>query len=79
VFAVNKIHALTRRIQLTGWGCGGTRKINRLFDLPLAAADAQVIWSYVGKNSIYSNSLDVEVNDDKTEGIFGNNRSKRLS
>jgi hypothetical protein len=41
VFAVNKIHALTRRIQLTGWGCGGTRKINRLFDLPLAAADAQ--------------------------------------
>jgi hypothetical protein len=28
-------------MQLTGWGCGGTRKINRLFELLLPAADAQ--------------------------------------
>jgi hypothetical protein len=30
-------------MQLTGWGCGGTRKINRLFGLPLSAADAQAL------------------------------------
>jgi hypothetical protein len=45
MFAVNKNHALTRRMQLQGWGCGGTRKINRLFDLPLAAADAQTFYT----------------------------------
>ncbi len=28
-------------MQLTGWGCGGSRKINRLAELPLPAADAQ--------------------------------------
>jgi hypothetical protein len=44
--------------------------------LPLTAG---VICFYVGKNSIYSNSIDIEVNNDKTEGIFGHNRSKRLS
>jgi len=27
--------------QRAGWGCGGTRKIIRLFELPLPAADAQ--------------------------------------
>ncbi len=31
--------AFTRK--LTGWGYGGTRKIIRLFELPLPAADAQ--------------------------------------
>ena len=34
---------LTKRMQLTGWGCGGTRKINRLFELPLPAVDAQAL------------------------------------
>ena len=28
-------------MQLTAWGCGGTRKIISLFELPLPAADAQ--------------------------------------
>ncbi len=27
---------LTRRMPLTGWGCGGARKIIRLFELPFA-------------------------------------------
>ncbi len=51
MFAVNKNHALTRRMQLTGWGCGGTRKIIRLFELLLPAADAQTlgkIWKWQG-------------------------------
>jgi hypothetical protein len=30
-------------MQLTGWGCGGIRKINRLSELPLPAADAQAL------------------------------------
>jgi len=30
-------------MQLTGWGCGGTRKIIRVFELPLPAADAQTL------------------------------------
>ena len=32
-------------MQLTGWGCGGTRKTIRLFELPLPAADAQTLGS----------------------------------
>jgi hypothetical protein len=38
-------------MQLTGWGCGGTRKIIRLFELLLPAADAQTlgkIWKWQG-------------------------------
>ncbi len=30
-------------MQLTGWGCGGARKIIGLFELPLPAADAQAL------------------------------------
>ncbi len=30
-------------MQLTGWGCGGARKIIRLFEFPLPAADAQTL------------------------------------
>ncbi len=33
--------AFTRK--LTGWGCGGTRKIIGLIELPLPAADAQAL------------------------------------
>jgi tRNA (cmo5U34)-methyltransferase len=35
-------------MQLTGWGCGGTRKIIRLTELPLPAADAQTLAGQIG-------------------------------
>ena len=31
-----KSNDLTRRMQATVWGCGGTRKIIRLFELTIA-------------------------------------------
>jgi hypothetical protein len=38
-------------MQLTGWGCGGTRKIIRLFELPLPAADAQTLGNTIKKGT----------------------------
>jgi hypothetical protein len=42
-YDAEQTYRITRRMQLTGWGCGGGRKINRLFELPLPAADAQTL------------------------------------
>jgi hypothetical protein len=34
-------------MQLTVWGCGGSRKNRCLFELPLPAADAQALASEI--------------------------------
>lgn len=50
---------LTRRIQLTGRGCGGTRKIISLFEFPLPAADAQALAMGNMKNHLETQLLTI--------------------
>lgn len=47
-----KQQRLSRRMQLTGSGCEGTRKIISLFELPSPAADAQTLCAHIYTSDI---------------------------